>query len=74
MIDLWDWRDTGTPKRAGGRANQPAGLLRKGKYLEAVYRIMQRWYKSGSRDFNSAEQKLFKYVLDLRKQRNANAR
>lgn len=74
LVDLWDWTSTGTPKHAGGRDDQPAGLLRKGKYLDAVYRIMQRWYKHGSHDFNSAEQKLFKHVLELRKARNADTR
>lgn len=72
MIELWDWRDTGTPKVAGGRDDQPAGLLRKGKYLEAVYRVTQQWYKYGARDFGLAEQKIFKRVLELRKARNAN--
>lgn len=70
---MWDWHDTGTPKVAGGRDDQPAGLLRKGKYLEAVYRVMKRWY-AGGKKFNSAEQKLFKHVLELRKSHNANAR
>lgn len=73
LIELWDWRDTGTPKVAGGRDDQPAGLLRKGKYLEAVYLVTKLWYANGSHNFNAAEQKLFKRVLELRKQ-NASQR
>ena len=67
LIELWDWRDTGTPKVAGGRDDQPAGLLRRGKYLEAVYNVMKRWYTNGGAHFNQAEQRLFRRVLELRK-------
>jgi hypothetical protein len=58
----------GTPKVAGGRDDQPAGLLRKGKYLESVYRVMKRWYTPGSGNLNEAEQKIFERVLKLRKE------
>ena len=67
LITLWDWRDTGTPPHAGGLADQPAGLLRRGKYLEACYTVMKRWYSAGGSHFNAAETKLFKHILELRK-------
>lgn len=69
---MWDWRDTGTPKVAGGRDDQPAGLLRRGKYFEAVYLVTKRWYAQGSAHFNKAEMDIFKSVLELRKQHGRN--
>lgn len=73
LITLWDWRDTSTPPNAGGLRDQPAGLLRRAKYLEAVYRIMQRWYRGGKID-GAQEQAIFKRVLQLRKERNDGAK
>lgn len=66
LITLWDWRDTSTPPNAGGLRDQPAGLLRRAKYLEACYHVMQRWYAGGAK-FNEQEQAVFKRVLQLRK-------
>lgn len=73
LITLWDWRDTSTPPNAGGLRDQPAGLLRRAKYLEAVYHVMQRWYRGGKID-GAQEQALFKRVLQLRKERNDGAK
>ena len=66
---LWDWRDTGTPPHAGGLADQPAGLLRRAKYLEAVYNVMRRFYTQGVKGMGRAESDILKRVLELRRQR-----
>jgi len=72
LITLWDWRDTGTPPHAGGLRDQPAGLLRRAKYLEACYHIMQRWYKDSRYKMSKQETEIFKRVLKLRKEQKAN--
>lgn len=63
-----------TPPNAGGLADQPAGLLRRGQYLEAVYTIMKRWYSQGAKSLTTpADKRLFERVLRLRRERsNAN--
>lgn len=70
LIKYWDWKDTGTPPTAGGLDDQPAGLLRRAKYLEAVYHIMQRWYKDSRYKMSVQELEIFKRVLQLRKERS----
>jgi len=72
LVTLWDWRDTGTPPNAGGLRDQPAGLLRRAKYLEAVYHVMKRWYTSGGKGFNDQDREIFQRVLKLRKEKKAN--
>jgi len=73
LVTLWDWRDTGTPPNAGGLRDQPAGLLRRAKYLEAVYHVMKRWYTNGGKGFNDQDREIFQRVLKLRKEKKANA-
>lgn len=72
LITLWDWRDTGTPPNAGGLRDQPAGLLRRAKYLEAVYRVMARWYANGAKGFTDQDREIFQRVLKLRKEHKTN--
>jgi len=64
---LWDWRDLSTPPRAGGIDDQPAGLLRRARYLEAVYLTMQKWYRDGAGDLTASERDVFNLVLRIRK-------
>lgn len=71
LVKLWDWRDLGTPPSPGGLDDQPACLLMRARYLEAVYTVMQRWYRDGSKDFTPGERELFDLVLRLRKQNAA---
>lgn len=71
LIAVWDWRDLGTPPYAGGLADQPAGLLRRGQYLEAVYTVMKRWYTDGAKSLKTAaDKRLFERVLKLRRERS----
>lgn len=67
LIKLWDWRDLSTPPQAGGIDDQPAGFLRRARYLEAVYTVMQRWYRDGAVGFSKQENDLFNLVLRIRK-------
>jgi len=73
LVKLWDWRDLSTPPVSGGLDDQPAGLLRRARYLEAVHSVMQRWYRDQHVDFTPSERELFSLVLRLRKQ-NASQR
>lgn len=68
---LWDWRDTGTPPEHGGLNDQPAGLLRRAKYIEAVYNVMRRFYASGAKGFGRAESDILNRVLRLRRERGS---
>ena len=67
LIKLWDWRDLSTPPQPGGIDDQPAGFLRRARYLEAVYEVMRRWYRDGGKDFTAQERDLFNLVLRIRK-------
>lgn len=71
-MTLWDWRDLGTPKLAGGLDDQPAGFLYRARYIEAAYNIMRRFYSRGAAGFNENERRIFKRVLELRKQHASN--
>lgn len=71
LIKLWDWQDLSTPPVAGGLDDQPAGLLRRARYLEAVHDIMRRWYRDGSKDFTPSEREVFDLVLKIRKETHA---
>lgn len=68
LIDLWDWRDLGTPPHAGGLRDQPAGFLHRAKYLEHVYNIMRLWYGGNAKRIGKREKPVFDYVLKLRAQ------
>lgn len=68
LVKLWDWRDLSTPPRLGGLDDQPAGFLRRARYLDAVYTVTQRWYQDGSKDFTQSEIDLWHLVLKIRKQ------
>ena len=58
----------GTPPHAGGLRDQPAGLLRRGQYLEAVYNVMKRWYSQGAKSLTTAaDKRIFERVLKLRR-------
>ena len=67
LVKLWDWRDLSTPPQPGGIDDQLAGFLPRARYLEAVYQVMQRWYRDGGKDFTAQERRLFELVLKIRK-------
>jgi hypothetical protein len=67
LVKLWDWRDLSTPPQAGGIDDQPAGFLRRARYLEAVYLTMQKWYRDGAANLTASERDVFDLVLRIRK-------
>lgn len=71
LVKLWDWRDLHTPPVHGGLDDQPAGLLQRARYLEAVVRVMYRFYHHQSYTFDQSERAILETVLRLRKERNA---